>query len=333
MKVLFIGGTGNISSACSELSIKRGMDLFHLNRGKSAGIHNVEGAKTIIADIRNFEETKKAIEGLHFDAVVDFIAFEPEHIQNDIKLFSGKTDQFVFISSASVYQTPPEKLPVTEETPLENPIWEYSQNKISCENLLRYEYKRNGFPYTIIRPSHTYSKTLIPLEGGYTVLHRILKGLPVVVHGDGTSIWTLTHHKDFAVGLVGLLGNKDAINEAFHITSDEWLSWNNIFTIMAAELEVTPHLVHVPSYLIARYDKRIGDSLLGDKAHSMIFDNTKIRQFVPDFNPQISFRQGAKEIVKWYKENTINKEPDERINNFMNKIIQDLREAKFLESL
>jgi len=330
MKVLFIGGTGNISSACSELAISRGIELYHLNRGLSAGIHDVKGAKTIIADIRNFEETRKAIEGQHFDAVVDFIAFEPEHILDDIRLFTGKTDQFVFISSASAYQTPPEKLPVTEETPLENPYWEYSRNKIECENLLEAEYQKNEFPYTIIRPSHTYSKTLIPVEGGYTVLHRMLKGLPVVVHGDGTSIWTLTHHKDFAVGLVGLLGNPDAINQAFHITSDEWLSWNNIFTLMAAELGVTAQLIHIPSDIIANYDKKIGDSLLGDKAHSMIFDNAKIRKFVPDFNPQISFHQGVKEVVEWYKANTMSQDPDEHINSLMDKIIQDFVNAKLI---
>ena len=325
MKVLFIGGTGNISSACSELAISRGIDLYHLNRGISASTRAIKGVKTLTADIRNFDEVQQAIADHHFDAVVDFIAFLPEHIQHDIQLFTGKTEQFVFISSASAYQTPPEKLPVTEETPLSNPIWEYSRDKIACEDMLKAEFQKNGFPYTIVRPSHTYSKTLIPLEGGYTVLHRMLKGLPVVVHGDGSSIWTLTHHADFAVGLVGLLGNKAAINEAFHITSDEWLSWDSIFAIMATELEVTPHLVHVPSEIIARYDKSMGDSLLGDKTHSMIFDNTKIRKYVPDFNPRIGFRQGVKEIVDWYKENMINEEPDEHINNIMNKIIDDFR--------
>jgi len=327
MKILFIGGTGNISSACSELAISRGMDLHHLNRGKSAEIRNIQGAKTIVADIRDVEETKKALAGHHFDAVVDFIAFEPEHIQNDIRLFAGKTDQFVFISSASIYQTPPETLPVTEETPLENPFWQYSRNKITCENLLREEYARSGFPYTIVRPSHTYSKTLIPIEGGYTSFHRMLAGLPVVVHGDGASIWTLTHHRDFAVGLIGLLGNKKAINEAFHITSDEWLPWNAIFKILADELGVSPRLVHIPSDIIARYDKNMGDGLLGDKTHSMIFDNSKIKSFVPDFNPQISFRQGAKEIVDWYKANTMQLEPDEHINTIMNKMIQDFANA------
>ena len=323
MKVLFIGGTGVISSACSELAISRGIDLYHLNRGKSAGIRKVEEVKTIISDIRNFDETRKALLGYEFDVVVDWIAFEPQHIRDDIKLFSNRTNQFMFISSASIYQTPPEKLPITEDTPLDNPFWEYSRKKIACENILREEYLKSGFPFTIVRPSHTYDKTSIPILGGYTALQRMKQLLPVIVHGDGTSIWTLTHHKDFAVGLVGLLGKLEAINEAFQITSDEWLSWNNIYTTLAGELGVEPRLIHVPSDVIARYDREIGDGLLGDKAHSMIFDNTKIKQFVPDFNPQISFRQGAKEIVKWHEENPMPEKYDEHINTLMEKIIRD----------
>jgi nucleoside-diphosphate-sugar epimerase len=323
MKVLFIGGTGVISSACSELAISRGIELYHLNRGKSADIRKVKGVNTIISDIRNFEETRKALHGYDFDVVVDWTAFEGQHIRNDINLFSNETDQFVFISSASVYQTPPEKLPITEDTPLENPFWEYSRNKIACENILREEYIKTGFPCTIVRPSHTYDKTLIPIVGGYTALQRMRQGLPVVVHGDGTSVWTLTHHKDFAVGLVGLLGKSKAINEVFQITSDEWLSWNIIYMILARELGVDPHLIHVPSNVIAKYDQEIGDSLLGDKSHSMIFDNTKIKQFVPDFNPQISFQQGAKEIVKWYEENPMPQKFDEHISTIMEKIISD----------
>ena len=323
MKVLFIGGTGNISSACSELAISRGIDLYHLNRGQSAGIRNVQGMKTIISDIRNFDETQRALEGLQFDVVVDFIAFLPEHIQNDIRLFSGRTGQYVFISSASAYQTPPETLPVTEETPLENPYWEYSRNKIACEDVLREAYQLSGFPYTIVRPSHTYDKTVIPVVGGYTVLHRMLQGLPVVLHGDGTSLWTLTHHTDFAVGLVGLLGKQEAIGQAYHITSDEWLTWNQIYYILAKELNVFPQIVHIPSEIIAQYDQAIGDGLLGDKEHSMIFDNSKIKKLVPDFNPSIPFQQGAKEIIKWYLENTRHIEPDKRINLLMDKMIQD----------
>jgi nucleoside-diphosphate-sugar epimerase len=330
MKVLFIGGTGIISSASSELAVSRGIELYHLNRGKSAGVRKIEGVKTITADIRNTGEAQKALKDYTFDVVVDWIAFTPEHIRNDIQLFSGKTRQFVFISSASAYQTPPEKLPVTEDTPLDNPFWEYSRNKIACEKLIREENLKNEFPFTIVRPSHTYDKTLVPLEGGYTVLHRMKQGLPVVVHGDGTSIWTLTHHKDFALGLVGLLGNPKALNEAFHITSDEWLSWNSIFTTLAKELNVKPHLVHVPSSLIAKYDKETGDSLLGDKAHSMIFDNSKIRNAVPDFNPRIPFSQGAKEIVKWHMDNAGSLKIDERINGYMDKLIHDLSGTKLI---
>ena len=322
MKVLFIGGTGVLSSACSELAISRGMDVYHLNRGLSANIRNVQGAKTILADIRNVTETAKAIENYDFDVVLDFIAYEPEHIQNDIKLFSGKTKQYFFISSASAYEVP-KTLPVTEETPLDNPYWEYSRKKIACEQSLKEAGLKSAFPYVIIRPSHTYDKTKIPAVGGYSVLHRMLQGLPVILPGDGTSIWTLTWHQDFAVGLVGLLGNPETIGEAFHITSDEWLTWNQIYAILAAELGVTPNIVHIPSDIIARYDAEIGAGLLGDKAHSMIFDNSKIKKFVPDFNPQTKFREGAKEVIKWYRENTMQLPVDSHINAFMDKIIGD----------
>lgn len=323
LKVLFIGGTGIISSACSELAINRGIELFHLNRGKSKDLRKINSVKQIIADIRNFEETKKAIEPYHFDVVVDWIAFEPEHILSDIKLFENRTNQFVFISSASIYQTPPQKLPVTEETPLENPIWKYSQNKIACENVLKEAHRKTGFPYTIVRPSHTYDKTLVPLEGGYTILDRMKKGKPVIVHGDGSSIWTLTHHKDFAKGLVGLLGKFDAISQAYHITSDQWLSWDTIYKIMAEALHVEANIVHVPSEVIAKYDKEIGDSLLGDKTHSMIFDNSKIKAVVPDFKAEISFKQGAKEIVAWYEADQKRQVINDRINNLFDLILAD----------
>ena len=329
MKVLFIGGTGNLSSACSNFAIDKGIELYHLNRGKSADTYSIRGAKTIIADIRNFEESTNALSNYQFDAVVDFIAFEPEHIKNEIKLFNGKTKQFIFISSASVYQTP-EKLPVTEQYPIGNPFWEYSRKKIDCENILKEEFSKNGFPYTIIRPSHTYGKTLFPLIGGYTVLNRMLEGKQVVVPGDGTSIWTLTHHKDFAVGLVGLLGNPSTINETFHITSDEWLTWNGIYNIFARELGIEAHLVHIPSDIIIKYDKIIGEGLIGDKAHSMIFDNTKIKKFVPEFNAKITFETGVKEIMKWYNENKSRLISDDRINNFMDLIANDLNTSNLM---
>lgn len=328
MKVLFIGGTGIISSACSRLAIERGIDLYHLNRGISQSIREVKGVKNIIADIRDINQTKKALQGHTFDAVVDWIAFETEHIQADIEIFTGITKQFVFISSASAYQTPPEVLPVTEKTPLENPVWLYSRNKIACEQLLQKAWKESGFPYTIVRPSHTYDKTLLPMEGGYTVVDRMLKGKKVIVHGDGSSLWTLTHHKDFAVGLIGLLGNKKAIADDFHITSSELLSWDAIFNLVAKAFNTTASIVHVPSEVIARYDKKIGDSLLGDKTHSMIFDNSKLKSIVHDFNPKINFAEGVEEIAEWYKSNPDKCIVDESTNSLIDTILNDY--SKFI---
>lgn len=323
MKTLFIGGTGVISSACSKLAIAKGIDLYHLNRGQSSSLRPIEGVKNIVANIRDVEATRKVLENYSFDVVVDWISFTPEHIQNSIDLFSGKTDQFVFISSASAYQTPPEALPVTEDTPLSNPFWQYSRDKMACEDVLKDAFKKTQFPYTIIRPSHTYDKTLIPLIGGYTAYQRLKQGKPVIVHGDGTSLWTLTHHTDFAIGLVGLFGKKLAINNAYQITSDEWLSWNQIYGLIAKELGVKPNIVHVPSEVIAKYDQELGDGLLGDKSHSMIFDNSKIKALVPEFNAKISFNDGVKEIVAWYEAHPSPNKFDSELDKTMDEIIQE----------
>lgn len=323
MKVLFVGGTGIISSASSRLAVERGIDLYHLNRGESSAIRKVEGVENLIGDIRDPDSVRAAIAGHHFDAVVDWVAFDVGHIDVDIALFSGKTDQYVFISSASIYETPPSRLPITEETPTVNPVWEYSRNKIACEDRLRAEHAKNGFPYTIVRPSHTYDKTLIPMEGGNTTMKRMRAGKPVIVHGDGSSIWTLTHHADFAVGLVGLLGNERAIGEAFHITNNELLTWDMIFRAVAKELGVEPKLAHVPSDVIARYDKQIGDSLLGDKTHSAIFDNSKIKSVVPDFDCSIAFSEGVKEIASWYLSHEDEIEIDSRLDALFDRIISE----------
>ena len=299
MKVLFIGGTGIISSASSQLALHRGVELYLLNRGKS--FRPVpSGAKVLKGDIRNPESARAALGDHSFDVVVDWVAFTPEHIETDLALFSGRTRQYIFISSASAYQTPPGYLPVTESTPLDNPFWEYSRNKIACEERLMLAYRQEKFPMTVVRPSHTYDATLLPFHGGYTNVARMRQGKPVLVHGDGTSLWTMTHHADFAVGLVGLLGNPHAIGDTFHITSDEWLSWNQIYTIVAEAAGVVPQLVHVPSELIAAIDPSLGPGLLGDKSHSMVFDNSKIRRLVPEFGPRIPFWQGAREIIAWY---------------------------------
>jgi nucleoside-diphosphate-sugar epimerase len=299
MRVLFIGGTGIISSACSDLAVRRGMELYLLNRGQS--VRPIpEGAKVLQADIRQPEQVTSALDSMQFDAIVDWIAYTPEQVQTDIELFRGRTRQYVFISSASAYQKPPHFLPITESTPLHNPFWEYSRQKAACEATLMEAYRQDDFPVTIVRPSHTYDHSLLPFTGGYTQVARMRAGKPVIVHGDGTSLWTLTHHKDFAVGLVGLLGHPLALGEAFHITSDEWLSWNQINEIIAEAAGVKAHLVHAPAELIARFDKLWGDSLLGDKSFSAIFDNSKIRRLVPEFRPVIPFWQGAREIMAWY---------------------------------
>ncbi|MEJ2056146.1 MAG: SDR family oxidoreductase, partial [Calditrichaceae bacterium] len=296
MKVLFVGGTGIISTACAELCIKRGIELYLLNRGKSIR-QAPSGVKTLVADFRDPDAVKSVLGDLQFDSVVDWIAYVPEQVQYDIDMFKNRTSQYVFISSASAYQTPPQKLPVTESTPLENPVWQYSHDKIACEDLLVRAHKENNFPVTIVRPSHTYDKTSIPFQEGYTIIDRMRKGKKIIIHGDGSSLWVLTNSRDFAKGFVGLLGNKKAVGEIFHITSDELLSWNQIAGYLAEAAGTKADIVHIPSEVIARYHKDWGDSLLGDKTHSMIFDNSKIKKFVPDFKAKIPFAQGAGEII------------------------------------
>jgi nucleoside-diphosphate-sugar epimerase len=321
MKILFIGGTGVISSACSQLAIERGIELYLLNRGESAR-PTPQGARVLRGDIRNIEETKRVLAGHQFDAVVEWIGFVPEHVQADIELFRGRTAQYVFISSASVYQTPPASLPVTESTPLDNPYWDYSRAKIACEQALMQAYRDEKFPVTIVRPSHTYDRTMLPVTGRYTVVNRMRQGKKVIVHGDGTSLWTLTHHRDFAKGFIGLLGNSHAIGDAFHITSDEWLTWNQIYEIIAQAAGAKARLVHVPSDTIAAYDKTWGAGLLGDKAHSMIFDNSKIKRVVPDYCATIPFSQGAREIMAWFDADPARQVVDERLDALMDRMIE-----------
>lgn len=322
MKVLFIGGTGIISSACSELAVERGIELFLLNRGESKR-KPPEAAKILNADIRDKDSVQKLLGQHHFDAVVDWIAFTAGHIETDIELFRNRTNQFVFISSASAYQTPPVNLPVTESTPLSNPFWQYSRDKIACEERLMKAYREEQFPITIVRPSHTYDRTMLPLKGRYTAIDRMRKGKKVIVHGDGTSLWVLTHHKDFAKGFVGLLGNSRAIGEAFQITSDDLLTWNQIYELAARAAGTSAQIVHIPSDVIAKYDAEWGAELFGDKAHSMIFDNTKIKRVVPDFAATIPFSCGVYEIIEWFDADPTRQIIDEPLNQLMGKIISD----------
>ena len=326
MRVLFIGGTGIISSACTELATERGHELYVLNRGRSWRPIPDEATR-LIGDIRDAESARQAIGDLEFDAVVDWVAFTPEHVETDLELFRGHTGHYIFISSASAYQTPPTSLPVTESTILDNPIWQYSRDKIACEERLVRAHREDRFPYTIVRPSHTYDCTLVPPHGGWTVVDRMRRGMPVVVHGDGSSIWTLTHHRDFAKGLVGLLGRDDAVGETFHITSDEWLTWDRIHHILARAAGVEAEIVHVPSEVISSYDREWGESLLGDKTHSMVFDNSKIKRFVPDFAATTPFSRGAEEIIAWFDADPSRRTIDQEIDRTMDRIIEDWRRA------
>ena len=321
MKVLFIGGTGTISYSSTLLAKEKGIDLYLLNRGKSELRPIPEGVRLLKADIRDPNSVAEALGTLKFDAVADFIAFTPEHIETDLALFRGKTGQYLFISSASAYQTPPSTLPVTESTLLDNPAWEYSRNKIACEERLARAYREEKFPFTIVRPSHTYDQVYIPVHGGWTVVDRMLRGLPVIVHGDGISLWTLTHSSDFAKGFVGLLGNSHAIGEVYHITSDEWLTWDQIHQVIAKALGVDARIVHVPSDLIAAYDADWGDSLLGDKTHSFVLDNSKIKKAVPGFACTKPFSVGIQESLDWYHADPARQVVDGQFNALCERIL------------
>jgi nucleoside-diphosphate-sugar epimerase len=320
LRVLFIGGSGVISSACSRVAAESGMELFVLNRGRSSLRPLPPGTTMLHADIREPQSVRDVIKDLEFDSVVEWVAFTSGQVQADIDLFGGRTGQYVFISSASAYQTPPARLPVTESTPLRNPFWAYSRDKIACEDLLVTAYREQGFPATIVRPSHTYDQTLVPFDGGWTVLGRMLAGKPVIVHGDGTSLWTLTHHDDFARGFVPLLGHPRTLGDAFQITSDDVLSWDQIAHTMAAALGVTARVVHVPSDAIAAADPDWGAGLLGDKAHSMVFDNAKLRGVVPGWRAVIPFERGAREIADWYLAAPARQVTDASLDALMDKL-------------
>lgn len=320
MKVLFIGGTGTISTAVSRLAIEKGIELYHLNRGQRAT--PVDGVKTLIGDIHQPESLQKALEGQQFDVVVDWIAFKPEDIERDLALFRGKVKQFIFISSASAYQKPVNNHIITESTPLYNPFWEYSRNKIACEDMLMAAYREDGFPMTIVRPSHTYDFNLpLSIGSGYTVPDRMKKGLPVVVHGDGTSLWVVTHSEDFARGFIGLLGNLQAIGHAFHITTDEVLTWNQIYETLADALGVKANIVHISSDFIAQVVPNVAPGLIGDKAHSVVFDNSKIKAFVPEFKAVIPFREGVRRTLAWLEADANRLKINDTVNEEMDKIL------------
>jgi len=333
MKILFIGGTGLISSACSELAVQRGMELFILNRGISTKYLPPEGAHMLAGDVYQ-DETSVAemLADYHFDVVVDWIAFTPDDIERGIRLFHGKTNQFVFISSASAYQKPLQHYIITEETPLENPYWQYSRDKIACEERLMQAHRQDGFPVTIVRPSLTYGPSQLPLCTNswlypYTIIDRMKRGQKIVIPGDGTSLWVFTWNADFAVGLLGLLGREDAIGEAFHITYDEVLTWNQAYEEVARALGVELDIVHIPSDLIAKYDEHALGSLIGDKSNSAVFDNSKIKRFVPEFNCKVPWSEGIRRTIAWFEADLARQTIDDETNKLWDEIIPAYEKA------
>jgi nucleoside-diphosphate-sugar epimerase len=333
MKILFIGGTGIISSACSDLAVARGHELFVLNRSISKKYPVSQGATVLQADVYT-DEARLAtlLAGQRFDAVVDYLAYTVNDIERDLRLFRGKTDQFVFISSASAYQKPPRNYVITERTPLENPYWEYSRNKIACEDRLLFAYLEEGFPVTIIRPSYTYGVSQIPFgvsswQHSWTVIDRMKRGQKVIVPGDGTSLWVLTWNADFAKGLIGLLGNKKAIGEAFHITSDEVLTWNQIHLEAYQALGLEPNVIHIPSDLIAAYHPDSLGSLVGDKSNSVVFDNSKIKRFVPDYSCEVTWAEGVRRCLEWFEAHPDFQTIDPEMNSIWDGIVSAYQSA------
>ena len=326
MKVLFIGGTGIISTACTRLALERGIDLTLLNRGRRT-VPMPAGAKTLTADIDDAVAVSQALAGASFDAVVDWIAFEPAHVERDIALFRGRTRQYIFISSASAYQKPATNYLITESTPLANPYWDYAQQKIACEDRLMRAYREEGFPITIVRPSLTYGDSQITLAinswtKSYTVVDRMRRGKKVIVPGDGSSLWVITHNTDFAKGLVGLLAREQAIGHAFHITSDEVMCWDQWYRLTAEASGAEPHLVHIPSDFIAACVPEARGGLLGDKAVSVVFDNTKIKRFVPGYCATVPYTQGIRRTIAWFDADPARRQIDDQANTLWDKLLE-----------
>ena len=333
MKVLFIGGTGTISMAITRLLAQQGHELFLLNRGSRAD-ELPENVTVLKADINDEAEINKLIGDMSFDAVGEFIGFVPSQVERDIRLFRGRTKQYIYISSASAYQKPLSDCVITESTPAANPFWQYSRDKIACEELLMKEYRENGFPVTIVRPSHTYDERSVPLgvhghNGSWQVLKRIIEGKKVIIHGDGTSLWTITHNSDFAKGYAGLVGNIHAIGQTYHITSDETVTWNQIYSIIADALGKELKACHVSSeFLAAVSDLDLEGSLISDKANSVIFDNRKLKRAVPGFTAEVRADQGIRQTIAHILAHPELQTEDPEFDRWCDKVIETLEKAK-----
>jgi nucleoside-diphosphate-sugar epimerase len=325
MRVLFIGGTGLISSACSVAAEEAGHELWLVNRGQSKLPPAVPAERIIIADANDPAALRAAVDGMEWDVVVQWIGFHPDHIAEDIITFAG-AGQYIFISSASVYETPPSSWLITERTPTVNPLWEYSQEKIACEQVLRGAFADSGFPMTIVRPSHTYGASQIPVAIGswvepFTIIDRMRRGAKILVPGDGTSLWTLTHNSDFAKGFIGLFGQRPAIGEDFHITSDEALTWNQIYALVAAAAGAEPNVLHLPTDALVAADPTLLGSMWGDKSNSSVFDNSKLRSLVPDFVATTPFADGIRETVAWFDADPDRQRIDDEANALWDRLV------------
>jgi nucleoside-diphosphate-sugar epimerase len=333
MKILLIGGTGTISMAVTKLLAKQGHDVILLNRG-SRNENIPENVHTIKCDISDEKAAAEILKDMSFDCVGQFIGFVPAQAERDIRLFSGKTKQYIYISSASAYQKPLSDCVITESTPLSNPHWQYSRDKIACEELLMKNYRENGFPVTIVRPSHTYDERAVPLgvhgdKGSWQVVKRIMEGKPVIIHGDGSSLWTITHNSDFAKAYAGLVGNIHAIGQAFHITSDESVTWDQIYSIIADELGVELKACHVPSeWLCDIGPYNFEGTLIGDKANTVIFDNSKIKRAVPDFVATVRADQGIRATVRYILAHKECQNDDEEFDRWCDKVVEAMESAK-----
>jgi nucleoside-diphosphate-sugar epimerase len=330
LKVLYVGGTGTISASCVRASVAAGADVFALNRGRSAALRPLPAEVTELSgDIGDPESVRAALDGRDFDVVVDFLCFDAAGARRAVELFGDRTGQYVLISSASIYHKPVRRVPITESTPRHNPYSAYSRGKIAAEEVLNAAYEADGFPATIVRPSHTYDDAHPPLPGDWTVVDRILRGAEIVVPGDGTSLWTLTHSDDFAQGLVGLLGSPLVLGETFHITSDEAYTWDQIYTTIAAAAGVPARLVHVPADFLplAAPDWFWSELILGDLRYSVVLDNTKIRRYVPGFAPAITFPAAVPRMLRWRAEHPAATQPDPPTDEVLDRLVRGYHQA------
>jgi nucleoside-diphosphate-sugar epimerase len=322
MRILFIGGTGNISADCAQLLHQKGSEIAILSRGRNEVPKQYQA---IVADRKDFEAMKRAVQGLKLDVVVNFLGYELADVETDFKLFQGAVRQYIFISSATVYAKPPPKLPIREDSPLGNPWWEYAQKKQACEQWLLKQHEESGFPVIIVRPSHTYSKIWVPnpvSSSSYTFTARLEQGKPVFVPDQGENPWTLTASTDFAVGLAGLIENPKSIGQAFHITSDEVLTWNQIVKEIAdAAGAGSPCIVPVPTDFICQIAPQMTGSLKGDKSHPGVFDNSKLKAFVPGFKCEKPFRIGVRESVDWLRRHPEQQNLSPKVNSLCEEVI------------